>query len=129
MKKLSVLLFVVFRSIALNKRNYITLKINVNLFLQFFLEFLQHCMSCYCGDQNLAEGVGFEPTDTFVSPVFKTGAFGRSATPPLFIYFLLIENNILLPNWSSKNYYRVIFSSPPIYGRRTLGITTLPSFC
>ena len=52
----------------------------------------------------LAEGVGFEPTDTFVSPVFKTGAFGRSATPPLFIYFLLIENNILLPCWSSKNY-------------------------
>ena len=52
----------------------------------------------------LAEGVGFEPTDTFVSPVFKTGAFGRSATPPLIIYFLLIENNISLPYWSSKNY-------------------------
>jgi hypothetical protein len=31
---------------------------------------------------SLAEGVGFEPTDTCISPVFKTGAFGRSATPP-----------------------------------------------
>jgi hypothetical protein len=31
---------------------------------------------------NLAEGVGFEPTDGLPSPVFKTGAFSRSATPP-----------------------------------------------
>ena len=30
----------------------------------------------------LAEGVGFEPTDGLPSPVFKTGAFSRSATPP-----------------------------------------------
>ena len=37
---------------------------------------------------DLAEGVGFEPTDTFVSPVFKTGAFGRSATPPQFIVII-----------------------------------------
>ena len=77
----------------------------------------------------LAEGVGFEPTDTFVSPVFKTGAFGRSATPPLIIFFLPIKNSISLSCWSRKTYYRVIFSSPPIYGRRTSGITTLPSFC
>ena len=28
------------------------------------------------------EGVGFEPTETRASPVFKTGAFNRSATPP-----------------------------------------------
>jgi hypothetical protein len=27
--------------------------------------------------------VGFEPTDTYGSPVFKTGAFNRSAIPPL----------------------------------------------
>ena len=51
---------------------------------------------------DLAEGVGFEPTDTFVSPVFKTGAFGRSATPPVIIYFLLIKNNISLSYWSRK---------------------------
>ena len=50
----------------------------------------------------LAEGVGFEPTDTFVSPVFKTGAFGRSATPPLIFYFLLIKNSISLSCWSRK---------------------------
>jgi hypothetical protein len=31
---------------------------------------------------NLAEGVGFEPTDPCGSPVFKTGALGRYATPP-----------------------------------------------
>jgi hypothetical protein len=30
----------------------------------------------------LAEGVGFEPTETFASPVFKTGAINRSTTPP-----------------------------------------------
>ena len=28
------------------------------------------------------EGVGFEPTVPFGTPVFKTGAFNRSATPP-----------------------------------------------
>jgi hypothetical protein len=31
---------------------------------------------------SLAEGVGFEPTDPFGSPVFKTGALNRSAIPP-----------------------------------------------
>ena len=30
----------------------------------------------------MAEGVGFEPTDGFPSPVFKTGAFVHSAIPP-----------------------------------------------
>src|SRR5688572_16039052 len=34
--------------------------------------------------QNVAEGVGFEPTEAFTSTVFKTVAFGRSATPPRF---------------------------------------------
>ena len=33
-------------------------------------------------EKTRAEGVGFEPTNTFVLPVFKTGAIGRSATPP-----------------------------------------------
>ena len=32
---------------------------------------------------NLAEGVGFEPTDPRGSPVFKTGAINRSTIPPL----------------------------------------------
>ena len=31
-----------------------------------------------------AEGVGFEPTNTFVLPVFKTGSFSLSLTPPTF---------------------------------------------
>ena len=30
----------------------------------------------------MAEGVGFEPTEACASPVFKTGAIDRSATPP-----------------------------------------------
>ena len=30
----------------------------------------------------MAEGVGFEPTVTCATPVFKTGAFDHSATPP-----------------------------------------------
>jgi hypothetical protein len=29
-----------------------------------------------------SEGVGFEPTDPFGSPVFKTGAINRSTIPP-----------------------------------------------
>ena len=28
------------------------------------------------------EGVGFEPTRACALPIFKTGAFDRSATPP-----------------------------------------------
>ena len=32
----------------------------------------------------LAEEVGFEPTVGFPTPVFKTGAFDHSATPPVF---------------------------------------------
>tara|TARA_E500000178_G_scaffold62490_1_gene59345 strand:- start:3779 stop:3955 length:177 start_codon:yes stop_codon:yes gene_type:complete len=28
------------------------------------------------------EGVGFEPTEAFTSPVFKTGAINHSTTPP-----------------------------------------------
>ena len=31
---------------------------------------------------SLAEGVGFEPTVGKPTPVFKTGTFGRSVTPP-----------------------------------------------
>lgn len=31
---------------------------------------------------HMAEGVGFEPTEAFTSPVFKTGAINRSTIPP-----------------------------------------------
>ncbi len=31
----------------------------------------------------MAEGVGFEPTEPFGSPVFKTGAIDHSTTPPI----------------------------------------------
>jgi hypothetical protein len=33
--------------------------------------------------EKMAEGVGFEPTEPFGSPVFKTGAIDHSTTPPL----------------------------------------------
>ncbi len=39
------------------------------------------CFLC-CLNQEVAEGVGFEPTEVLPSPVFKTGAFNRSATLP-----------------------------------------------
>ncbi len=46
----------------------------------------------------MAEGVGFEPTMPCGIPVFKTGAFDRSATPPDVsisqakkVYFALIK--------------------------------------
>jgi hypothetical protein len=32
---------------------------------------------------NVAEGVGFEPTDPSGSPVFKTGPLSRSGIPPI----------------------------------------------
>src|SRR5581483_8787852 len=35
------------------------------------------------GPRELAEGEGFEPPRARALPVFKTGAFDRSATPPL----------------------------------------------
>ena len=35
----------------------------------------------------MAEEVGFEPTEPFGSPVFKTGAIDHSATPPNCFFF------------------------------------------
>ena len=48
------------------------------------------------GDQGLAkmaEGQGFEPWDGLPSPVFKTGAFNRSATPPFEAGLYRLENS------------------------------------
>ena len=55
-------------------------------------------------DYKLAEEVGFEPTDACASTVFKTAAFGRSATPP-FCNYLFIR---------TAGSYQLIFSIPPI---------------
>jgi hypothetical protein len=38
---------------------------------------------------NVAEGVGFEPTDPCGSPVFKTGAINRSTIPPILYWIWL----------------------------------------
>ena len=76
------------RSSLRNEENKIEseklLKINIEI----------SCIESVLQNEYMAEGVGFEPTDTLVSPVFKTGAFSRSATPPwsfLTLYFTLKE--------------------------------------
>ena len=43
---------------------------------------------------NMAEGVGFEPTDPCGSPVFKTGALNRSAIPPLTAHYVIEEAGV-----------------------------------
>ena len=49
------------------------------------------------GKIQLAERVGFEPTDAFTSPVFKTGAFDHSAISPCAKASLVPNANIILP--------------------------------
>ena len=41
--------------------------------------------------------MGFEPTDAFTSPVFKTGAFDHSAISPCAKASLVPNANIILP--------------------------------
>ena len=60
--------------------------------------------------ETLAEGEGFEPPIPCGIPVFKTGAFNRSATPPIRGYWIALMR-----------------SSPPMYGRKTAGTVTEPS--
>ena len=53
----------------------------------------------YCVFEAVTEtaGVGFEPTDPFGSPVFKTGAINHSTTPP---YGSMIPRNARdYPSW------------------------------
>ena len=47
--------------------------------------------------RSLAERVGFEPTDAFTSPVFKTGAFDHSAISPCAKASLVPNASIILP--------------------------------
>ena len=57
----------------------------------FLLLFLYGCTSLSKSFIiNLAEGVGFEPTDPRGSPVFKTGAIDHSAIPPIRLPDLII---------------------------------------
>ena len=44
------------------------------------------------GEKTLAEGVGFEPTVSRPTPVFKTGAIVRSAIPPQLGTFLSLAH-------------------------------------
>ena len=58
----------------------------------------------------MAEGEGFEPPIPCRIPVFKTGAFNRSATPPASSYSIAVMRSI-----------------PPMYGRSAAGTVTEPS--
>ena len=59
----------------------------------------------------MAEGEGFEPPIPCGIPVFKTGAFNRSATPP-----------------ESRPYSSAVMrSSPPMYGQSAAGTVMVPS--
>ena len=57
------------------------------------LKLLRTAFALFCARQlvvvfcifMLAEGVGFEPTVAFTTPVFKTGLFDHSSTPPNFL--------------------------------------------
>jgi hypothetical protein len=51
---------------------------------RFLLDFQRDCgRRGICGYNQLAEGVGFEPTrERYPLPVFKTGALNHSATLP-----------------------------------------------
>ena len=43
----------------------------------------------------MAEGVGFEPTVAFTTPVFKTGLFDHSSTPPRIVMGKYLRINIV----------------------------------
>lgn len=57
---------------------------------------------------NLADGVGFEPTDAFTSAVFKTAALGRSATRPV---LSLLNLTSLLPFFLASYWVALAFGS------------------
>ena len=54
---------------------------NLTLFLSLARE-IPCSTLCRLTDDVMAEGVGFEPTVAFTTPVFKTGLFDHSSTPP-----------------------------------------------
>ena len=74
-------------------------------------------VSSSCGNDNgFAEGVGFEPTETCASTVFKTVPFVRSGIPP-----------IVQRTARGRRQPRGFTSSNAVYGRSTSGTTNPPS--
>ncbi len=53
----------------------------------------------------MAEGQGFEPWVPLDTPVFKTGAFNRSATPPVtfFVWLRVQETAKFTSGWPRKS--------------------------
>ena len=58
-----------------------------------------------------AEGVGFEPTEAFASPVFKTGAINHSTTPPAVDPWGRFHDPTTSPGglWSQSRPVRLVF--------------------
>ena len=69
--------------------------------------------------EQLAEGVGFEPTVSFPTPVFKTGAIVRSAIPPR------CGPKSSLASSPRRASYTI--ASAPMYGRSAAGVSIDPS--
>ena len=65
-------------------------------------------------DMKVAEGVGFEPTIPGGIPVFKTGAFVRSAIPPQGMYYCITESDLLQGWWGGGYGIEVPASSSDI---------------
>lgn len=72
----------------------------------------------------MAEEVGFEPTEPCGSPVFKTGALDRSATPPLSV------NERATRIWVRRNnfnwHFRPVGEKPLIPGMNGLHAVAPP---
>ena len=52
---------------------------------------LTNPLTTMCYGLHLAEGEGLKPSKALALPVFKTGAFNRSATPPIGVEHYTIE--------------------------------------
>ena len=60
---------------------YMDVRVQFSFGVQFSVSEPAISMDAYCVSINLAEGVGFEPTVGFPTPVFKTGTFGQLCHP------------------------------------------------
>ena len=59
---------------------------------------MQHFYFTYSVIHFLEESVGFEPTDAFTSPVFKTGSFDRSDSSPFLATDFIIAKKYCIVN-------------------------------
>lgn len=76
------------------------------------VEWSQRALPTHPASIVLAEGVGFEPTEVVeTSPVFKTGAINRSATPPIIIIPAITEKRFSRPEQADDRGFHTICKS------------------